>query len=102
MVRQLGIQRRVDRVLVISEQQRVAVWRRVRGQLPGDHAGSARTVVYHDLLLEHLCQAGAEDARQEIGGAALRGRRDQADRPARIVLLRERRRPHGDAQEHEK
>src|SRR5439155_8503319 len=102
VVRQIGIQRRVGRVLVVSEQQRISVWRRIRGQLPGDHARCARTVIHHDLLLEHLCQAGAENARQEIGRAALRGRRDQADRPARIVLLRERLRPGGETQEYEK
>ena len=91
VVRQLGTQRRGDRVLVVGEQQRVAVGGRARGQLPGDHAGAAAAVVHHHLLLERFGQTGAEHARQDIRRAARRGLGDQADRPARIVVLRERR-----------
>ena len=88
VIRQLRIQSRVHRVLVIGEEQRVTVGRRVRGQLAGDHARRARSVVHHDRLLEGFGEMHGERAREDVGRAALRRRRDQADRTGGVVLLR--------------
>ena len=91
VIRKLGVQRRVDRVLVVREIERVAVGRRSRGQLSGDDAGRARAVLHHHRLLERLAQADAEGAREQVGRAALRRGGVDPDRAAGIVLLRRRR-----------
>jgi hypothetical protein len=86
VVRQVGIQRRVDGVLVIGEQQRVAIRRRLGCELARDNAGGAGAVIDDHLLAEDLAELRAEKPRQEIGRAARRGGRDQTDRAGRIVL----------------
>ncbi|MNC84847.1 hypothetical protein D3C83_04150 [compost metagenome] len=89
VVRDPGKQRRIDgEGGVGAGEQRVAVGRRFRHDLRGDHAGTAAAVVDHHGLAELLGELRAEHARLRVVGAA-RGRRDQeTDRPDRIVLRR--------------
>ena len=89
VIRQLVIERRANGVLVKGQQQGVAIGWRVRGDLPRDYTGGAGAVVHDDLLFEHVGQAGAENARQNIEGAALRGGGDQANGTVGVVLLRQ-------------
>ena len=68
------------------EQQRVAVARRLRHHLGADDAAGAAAVVDDDLAAGDLRQLGADDARDDVDGAAGRERHDQADRPIGIGL----------------
>ena len=83
-----GTQRAIDRVLVIREKERVAVGRRLSGQLARDHARGAGAVLDDHLLLHQLAELGAEEPCQEIGRAARRRRHVDADWMIRIVLRR--------------
>src|SRR5262249_6724255 len=55
------------------------------------HPRSARAVVDDDLLAEDLAELRAEEAREQVGRAALRYGRDEADRLRRKSLRRRRR-----------
>jgi hypothetical protein len=68
--RQLRLQRGVHRVLVIGEQQRMAVGRGARSQLARDNAVRAGAIFDDHLLLEYIGQAGAHHAREEVGAAS--------------------------------
>src|SRR5215467_337357 len=80
------------RGLVISERlarhdaDRVAVGRRVGAGARADIRGPAGAVFDHDRLPPAPVQLLAEDAHEDVAGAASAHRHDRLDRPARIVL----------------
>src|SRR4051812_41706954 len=63
----------------------VAVGVGLRGEVEPQRQRAARTVVDDDLLPDLLCELGAEDARNRVGGAAGRLRDDELDRLVRIL-----------------
>jgi hypothetical protein len=74
------------------QQQRVAVGRSPRDLLGGDVATSADPGFGDDWLAEPLRQFGAEHAGDGVGIAARRKTLNELDGPARIFVLRVRRR----------
>jgi hypothetical protein len=85
VVGQLRQQRRVDRVLVVGHEQRVAVGVGLRGQLGCKHAGRAGAVIDDELLFQVLRQPRAEKPREKVCRAARRRRREEAYRARWIV-----------------
>ena len=83
--RQLVVERRVDPVGGIDQQQRVAVRRRVHDDLGADIVAGARPVVDDELLAEPLRQILPHQAGQDVDRAAGRIARDHVHRPRRIV-----------------
>ena len=69
---------------VLSQQQSVAIGRRLRDQLGGDVAVCARVVLHHDCLSERMSQFFGEDTRHHIRRAARRNGDDHADGLGRI------------------
>ncbi len=65
--------------------QRVAVGRRLRGEVHADGQRAAGPVVDHDLLADGVAERSGEQARQRVGGAAGGLRHDEVDRPIRKV-----------------
>ena len=85
-VRQVGNKRRIHHMLVIQNDQRVAVGRSVLGDLGGVDAGCAGAIIDDGLLLPDLSQPRGKQPREIVGGATrLRGR-DGANRAARVVI----------------
>ena len=79
VIRQLRLNGRVHRVLVIHQEQRVTIGRGMLGDFGGVNAGRTGAIVRDGLLLPHLGEAPGQQARKVIRGAArLRGH-DNAD-----------------------
>ena len=66
--------------------QHVAVGRGLDHLERADRAAAAGLVLHQHLLAQFLAQAGRDDARDDVGGAARREGHDQADRLAREGL----------------
>jgi hypothetical protein len=79
IVRQLGIERRIDRVGERRHQQRVAVWGARRHRGGADDGAGARLVLDDDRLAEIRGHRLAEPARNNICAPAGRERHDDAD-----------------------
>ena len=86
VIRQLGEDRRVDGVLMIGNEQGVAVRGRVLGDFTGVDARGTAAVVHNHLLVPHLRQLGGQQACQEIGGAPGSRRSDDAHRAVRKTV----------------
>jgi hypothetical protein len=71
-----------------DQDQRVAVGRRMGGELGGDRATGARPIVDDYLLSPSLRHRLAEQPRNQIDRAAGRKRHDQSHRPVRKALSR--------------
>ena len=89
---QIGVKRGVDVVRGIDQQHRVAVRFRIDHRLGGDVVAGAGLVFDDELLAEPLRQPLADQARDDVGGAAGRIADHPAHRPRRIVQPRTRRR----------
>ncbi len=72
----------------IADLQRVAVGPRPRHFLDGDDAEGARLVLDHDRLAENRPHVLADDADDDVGGAARSERHHDLDRLRRILVLR--------------
>jgi hypothetical protein len=75
-----------DERAVDRHQQRVAVGRGLRDDLGADDGVGARPVVDDDLLAQIFAHLLADEAAEEIGGAARRERNDERDLARRIGL----------------
>src|SRR5258706_11783324 len=64
----------------------MAVGSRLRDDLGADDAARAGAIVHDDGLSERLAQPLRDDARSDVVAAPGRERRDEADRPVRIVI----------------
>jgi hypothetical protein len=82
----------IDRVDQRDHEQRVAVFRRIGGELAADDAAGAAAVVHHDLLAQPRAQLGGDQAADAVVDGARRERNDQPYRLGRVVLRRGRRR----------
>src|SRR4029079_12733005 len=89
IVREL-VEARVDRVAAGNDREGVAVGRGFHADLRAERAAGAGAVLHDDLLLQRLGQLLRGDARDEVGAAARRERRDEADRLRRVGRLRHR------------
>src|SRR5215831_8687953 len=81
--------------LARHDADRIAVGRRVGAGARADIRGPAGAVFDHDRLPPAPVQLLAEDAHEDVAGAAGAHRHDRLDRPARIVL-----RPHRACERH--
>ena len=79
-------ERRIDRMRCADLEQRVAVGRRAHDRFGADIAGAARPVVDDDGLAEPLREPLADQAREDVTGAAGREADHDAHRPRRIGL----------------
>jgi hypothetical protein len=81
------VQRRIDGLAAADgHQQRVAVLGSLGRQLGADVAAGARAVVHHHRGLQDLGQLLADDAADDVVGAAGRLRHDHRDGPGRECL----------------
>ena len=87
VVGELAVECRVDGVLVVAEQQRVAVRLGRGGDLARHHARGAGPVVDNHGLLEGVGELGREHPGENVRGASLGGGRQQADRAVGVVVL---------------
>jgi hypothetical protein len=69
-----------------SEQQRVAVRRRVGDQFAGEVAVRAGAILHHYRLPEPRCQRLSDEAGDDVGRTARRERDEEPDRPCGIRL----------------
>ena len=83
---ELLIERDVDRVLRVHQQQRVAVGRHAGHGFGCDVAGGARPDLDEELLAEFFRQELGDQARDDVGRAARRLADDDFHRPRRIGL----------------
>ncbi len=88
VVGQVGVERRIDRVVGRGQQQRVAVGRRLGERVGGDRAAGARPVVDHHALAEGVVDAVGEQPRHDVDRAARGKRHEQPDRPLRVAGAR--------------
>ena len=72
-----------------ADHQRIAVGQRFGRDLGAEAAAGTGTVVDHHALVPRLDQLLADDAGDDVGGAARRVRRDHADRLGGISLARD-------------
>ena len=84
--RHVLVERRVDGVVRTGEGDRVAVGRRAERRRHADIAAGAGPVLDDELLPQVIRQVLADDARDDVVGAARRERDDPAHRPRRIGL----------------
>src|SRR5262244_201729 len=84
--RKLLVEPRVNSVVRAHEGDCVAIGRRVERGLHADTAGRAGPVLNDKLLSQMIRQVVADDARDDVVGAAGRKRDDPAHRPRRIGL----------------
>ena len=83
---QVRIQGRTDRIGLRSQQQRVAVGRRLGDELAADRRSRAGLVLDEDRLPETLGQLLRDQAHRAVDRASRRKRHDDAHRPRRVVL----------------
>ena len=89
MVGQARIQRRGDGQRTVGREiERIAVGLRACRGLGPDHAAGPRPVVHYELLSPDARQLGAEQADDDVAGAARRVRQDEAHRPIGKILCR--------------
>ena len=87
IVGQLGVEMLQHGVgAVEAEIDGVAVGRRFRDVVRGEHAVGAGAVLDHDDLAGALLHLGGEGATDDVGHAAGRGRHDDANRTVGIIL----------------
>ena len=91
VVGQLWIHRRIDGVLMVRHEQRVAVGWRIGNDFRSDHTRGAGAVIDNDLLFQRLGEFGADETREDVRGAAGCCRGDQSDRSVGITVLRQHR-----------
>src|SRR5208283_2373879 len=84
--RKMFVELRVDRVRGKREQDRIAVWRRLRDQIGAQDAGGTATVVDDDGLPQQRGKWLGYDARDNVGTAAGRIGNDEANRPIGVAL----------------
>ena len=82
---QLVVERRIDGVAGVDQQQRVAIGRRRDDRLGAEIAAGAALVLDDEGLAEPLGQPLPDQAAGDVGGAARRERHHDAHRPGRIV-----------------
>src|SRR5262249_48887510 len=83
---ELVIERRVDRVGRMDQEERIAIRGRTHDRLRGDITAGARPVLDDELLAEPLREPLADQASDDVGAAASGKAGDDAHRPARIGL----------------
>src|SRR5581483_12426741 len=83
---ELGVERGVDGVLRVDEQERVAVRRRTHHRFGGDVAGGAGPHVDDELLAEFLAQRLGDQPRRDVGRAAGGLADDDMHRTRRVAL----------------
>ena len=82
----IGIHHRRDHVIGGARGgERVAVGRRLRRGRGADQPAGAGAILHEAALVQGLAELLAQQAREHVGGAAGRRRRDDADRPRRPV-----------------
>jgi hypothetical protein len=86
IVRELAVERHVDRHRGGVDQQRVAVGRGLRDQLVGDVGAGPRSVLDDHRLAEELGELRREQPRVDVDAAAGRETDDEPDRLERIGL----------------
>jgi hypothetical protein len=84
VIRQFGNEGGIHRVLVVRDEQRVAVRRRFLDNLRTVDAGGAAAVIHDGLLFPYLRQMCGQQTGQKIRGATRCRRRDDANRAGRI------------------
>jgi hypothetical protein len=67
-------------------QERVAVGRGFRVRVRADRGTGTRLVLDHERFAEARLELLADEARQDLGGAARGERHDDGDRPRRVIL----------------
>jgi len=83
----MGVEVRRRRMGAVgSHQQRVAVGRRLGGELGADIAARAGAVLDHDVAAELACELLGDEARRHVGALPGRIGHDQSDRPRRVCL----------------
>ena len=89
VVGQLGVDRRIDRVRVGIDEQRVAVGRRLRHRRRADRAAGAGTVLdHHRLAPVSPTSFARHEAPDDVGRARRRERDDHVHRLVRVLGLR--------------
>ncbi len=86
IVRQLFVERRVDRERRHRHHDRVAVGRRLRHKVGRDHRAFPGTVLDREGLIELLLKFVAEHACERVGAAAARERHDERHRMGRVLF----------------
>ncbi len=85
-IERLLVEPGIDRVRDGNDQERVAVGRRLGGEVGADDTAGAAAVIDEDLLAQSLAELIGDDAADHVVAAAGRERDDHADRAARIVV----------------
>src|SRR5262249_35252500 len=80
---ELVVERRVDRVGRVDQEERIAIRGRTHDRLRGDITAGARSVFYDKLLTKSLREPLADQASDDVGAAASAKAGDHAHRPAR-------------------
>ena len=83
---ELVVERRVDRVVELTSEQRIAVRRRAHDRLGGDIAASTRPVLDDEWLAEPLRQPLTDQPREDVGRPPAAKPTIDAHRPRRIGL----------------
>ncbi len=86
VIRQLGDEGCIHRVLMVGKEQRVAVGRGVLGDLRAIHTRSTAAVIHDGLLAPDLGEMRCEQPGEKIRRAARIRRRDDTDRMTRIIV----------------
>jgi hypothetical protein len=89
VIGQVGVDVRADAVgRDRVQEERVAVRIGFGDGRGSDRAPGAAAIAGDDRLAERVGKLGADDARDEVGGAARRHGDDELQRPVRIIVLR--------------
>ena len=85
IVRQL-VEPGIDRVRQRDDQQRIAVRRRLGGDVGSDRSAGTAAIVDLDLLPERIAQMTGDQAADHVVAAARRERNDEPYLPVRVVV----------------